>query len=84
VADEGGFTISGHARRRLAQRHIGVRQIAQTLTQPDRTEVDRDDPELRHSIKRYGRVFLRVVYNHTVHPPNVVTAFFDRRLRRKR
>ena len=33
---------------------------------------------------RFGRVFLRVVYNAVVRPPNVVTVFFDRRLRRKR
>jgi hypothetical protein len=67
----------------MAQRGIGVRQIAQTLAQPNRTEVDREDPELRHAVRRFGRVFLRVVYNHLAHPPRVVTAFFDRRLGRK-
>jgi hypothetical protein len=84
MPDERAITISDHARRRLSQRGIGVKQIAQTLAQPDRTEADRDDPELRHAIRRFGRVFLRVVYNHRAQPPRIVTAFFDRRLRRKR
>src|SRR5437764_14788594 len=79
MADDRGFTISKHARRRMRQRGIGVRQIEQTLASPDRTEVDREDPELRHAIHRFGRVFLRVVYNAVVRPPNVVTVFFDRR-----
>jgi hypothetical protein len=77
------FTLSKHARRRIRQRGIGVRQIEQTLTKPDRTELDRADPEIRHAVRRFGRVVLRVVYNHVVTPPRVVTAFFDRRLRRK-
>jgi hypothetical protein len=68
----------------MAQRGIGVNQIAQTLAHPTRTELDREDPELRHAIRRFGRRFLRVVYNHVVRPPRIVTAFFDRRLRRKR
>ena len=68
----------------MTQRGIGVRQIAQTLGQPDRVEVDRDDPAIRHAIRRFGRVFLRVVYNYTADPPRIVTAFFDRRIRRKR
>ena len=68
----------------MAQRNISRAQIAQTLAGPDRTEADREDPELRHAIKRYGTLFLRVVYNYLAHPHHVVTAFFDRRLRRKR
>ena len=68
----------------MKQRGIGIKQIVQTMGRPDRTELDRDDPQIRHAIRRFGRVFLRVVYNHVVKPPRIVTAFFDRRLRRKR
>jgi hypothetical protein len=67
----------------MAQRGIGVRQIAETLAQPDRTEADRHDPEIRRAVRRFGAQILRVVYNHITRPPNIVTAFFDRRLRRK-
>jgi hypothetical protein len=35
------------------------------------------------AIPEHGGRFLRVVINHQVEPPRVVTLFFDRRLRRK-
>jgi hypothetical protein len=54
---------------------------------PDRVDPDPDDPSARHAMKRFhiagGSMVLRVVYNHTVSPWRVVTAFFDRRGRRK-
>jgi hypothetical protein len=84
MAENRAFTVSRHARRRMSQRGIGMRQIELTLTQPDRVEIDREDPVLRHAIRRFGRVFLRVVYNDAAQPPRIVTAFFDRRLRRRR
>jgi hypothetical protein len=80
------FTLSKHARRRLRQRGISLDMIARTMQYPDRVEIDREDPEVKHSIKRFhltGRsIVLRVLYNHVVTPPRIVTAFFDRRLRR--
>jgi hypothetical protein len=82
--DKPDFTISRHARRRIAQRGIRVSQIAQTMSRPDRTVTDREDPEIRHAIRRFGRRVLRVVYNFNTLPPLIVTVFFDRRLGRGR
>jgi hypothetical protein len=81
--DEGpAFTISRHARERMRQRGIRVSQVAEAMARPDRTVADREDPGIRHAIRRFGRRVLGVVYNFTVRPPRVVTAFFDRRLGR--
>ena len=82
-ADE--FSISKHALRRLEQRGITREQIRRALFHPDRTESDTDDTSVTHAIKRFhvasGSMILRVVYNHTVSPWLVVTAFFDRKAR---
>jgi hypothetical protein len=82
--DDAAFTISRHARRRMAQRGIRASQVADAMARPDRTVADREDPEVRHAIRRFGHRVLRVVYNFTAIPPRVVTAFFDRRLGRGR
>jgi hypothetical protein len=54
------------------------------LSAPERVEQHASDPALRHALARIperdGRV-LRVVYNASVNPPRVVTAYFDRRQR---
>ena len=80
------FTISAHAAVTIAERKIEHAWIEHVLTQPERTENDKTDPELRHALgriaERDGRV-LRVVYNETVIPWRVVTAFFDRSMRKR-
>ncbi len=56
------------------------------MASPDRREIDRVDPTLRHALKRIdaveGRV-LGVVYNPAVNPPLIVTAFLDRSMKGK-
>jgi hypothetical protein len=45
-------------------------------------EKDKEDPRLRHALGRipeHGDRILRVVYNTTIEPWSVVTAFFDRK-----
>jgi hypothetical protein len=67
----------------MRQRGIVIDDIRRTVAHPDRVHPDADDPELTHALRRFyrrhGSVVLRVVYNHTVSPRRVVTAFFDRR-----
>jgi hypothetical protein len=84
MAERVEFSISRHARRRLTQRGVTVKQIRLTLEQPNRVEPDADDIEVLHAIRRFGGRFLRVVYNRMTKPPRIVTVFFDRRLRRRR
>lgn len=75
-----------HAVTVMAEREILEMWVARILTSPQRTEPDATDPLLRHALgwitERDDRV-LRVVYNETIHPWRVVTAYFDRAMRGK-
>nr|VFJ77884.1 MAG: protein of unknown function (DUF4258) [Candidatus Kentron sp. FW] len=69
----------------LQERGIKREWIEQTVRIPDRTEYY--DDGTRHLIKRipeFGNRWLRVIVNTTVRPEKRITAFFDRRLRRKK
>jgi hypothetical protein len=80
------FDLTAHARQVIAERHIALGWVAQVLSAPERTEPDSVDAELHHalgSITEQGGRVLRVVYNRTTSPWRIVTAYFDRRARRK-
>jgi len=80
------FVLSAHAEVVIANRSIDRKWLEQVLERPERVEADKVDPALKHAIGRIsvhrGRV-LRVVYNDTVDPRRIVTAYFDRTLRDK-
>jgi hypothetical protein len=81
------FELSEHAEQAIVKRKLRAEWIAQVLAHPDWTEPDAEDPELRHALARipaYGDRVLRVIYNETVSPWRIVTAFFDRRQRSRR
>lgn len=74
------YTLTEHAEKRLRRRKIAPEWIAATLEHPARTENDHDDPELAHALRpipERGFRVLRVVYNESVDPVRVVTAYFD-------
>lgn len=79
-----GYELSDHAREVILEREIETTWVVRILKQAERTEADRDDPELMHALGRIAerddRV-LRVVYNPSVNPPRIVTVYFDRRQR---
>jgi hypothetical protein len=74
------FRLSEHAVKRLRQRGIEITWIERAITDPARTENDESDPSLAHALiavpERSFRV-LRVIYNETIDPAVVVTAYFD-------
>ena len=80
------YELTAHASIVIAERGIDLDWIERTLAEPDRTEADWADPALRRALRRVAvrddRV-LRVVYNATVSPPKIVTAYFDRRQKGK-
>ena len=83
-ADDPGdppFVLTRHATTALAERDIAQEWVARVLRRPTRTEMDRDDPSLRHAlgriVERDNRV-LRVIYNETTKPMRIVTVYFDR------
>ena len=74
------FKLTDHAGKRCLRRRIDERWIDAALNHPARLESDPDDGTLMHALypvpERAFRV-LRVVYNESVAPVLVVTAFFD-------
>lgn len=77
------YALSEHAQRRIRERGIKTEWLKQVLAYPQDVTSDKHDARLTHRTRPIqendGRV-LRVVYNHSVEPPVIVTAFFDRRL----
>ncbi|MFN0131165.1 MAG: DUF4258 domain-containing protein [Phycisphaerales bacterium] len=80
------FRLSEHARHVIAERAIRLEWVAATLESPSRSEADRDDAALLHALRRiddFGGRVLRVVYNPSLRPPLIVTAYFDRSMKDK-
>jgi Domain of unknown function (DUF4258) len=85
------YTLTAHATRVITEREIllewvarVLEWVARVLDEPTRVEPDRHHPALRHalaSIPEYDGRVLRVVYNETTKPWQVVTAYFDRKQR---
>lgn len=78
------YTLTEHARKVLAERHIPVEWLERALHEPVLRKPEPNDASLE---RRYcpitefnGRV-LRVVVNTSVEPERVVSVFFDRRMR---
>lgn len=74
------YILTEHAEKRLRRRNIALEWITATLEHPARTENDQDDPDLAHALRpipERGFRVLRVVYNESVDPVRVVTAYFD-------
>ena len=79
-----GYELSDHAADVIAEREIETTWVVRVLTNPERTEADRSNPMLTHALGRIEERdyrILRVVYNASVDPPRIVTAYFDRRQR---
>lgn len=76
------YRLTKHARKTIAERGISCARIDRVLACPLAVERDRVDATLLDALgrvpERDDRV-LRVVYNHTVEPWSVLTAFFDRK-----
>jgi hypothetical protein len=81
-----GYQFTTHALDVITEREIDMAWIARVLAKPQRTARDRTDPVLVHALGRIaerGDRVLRVVYNASVNPPRIVTAYFDRSQRGK-
>ncbi|NLT35541.1 MAG: DUF4258 domain-containing protein [Gaiellales bacterium] len=75
-----------HALDVLEEREIERRWVLQVVAHPELLVLDAEDTELLHVLARVpdmgGRV-LRVIYNRTVIPVRIITAYFDRTMRWK-
>ena len=80
------YVLTAHAIRVIQERGIALTWVERILAKPMKIELDRHDPTLRHAlggIREFGDRVLRVVYNETTQPQQVVTAYFDRTQRGK-
>jgi hypothetical protein len=74
------YVLSDHASKRIVKRQISIEWIEETLAYPARIEPDQEDHALLHvlrPISQRGFRVLRVIYNETVDPIVIVTAYFD-------
>ncbi|MEW6541990.1 MAG: DUF4258 domain-containing protein [Nitrospirota bacterium] len=75
------YALTAHAAKVIAEREISKDWVVLVLEHPVRTEPDRVDAGLRHSlapIPEFGNRVLRVIYNPTVSPWLIVSVYFDR------
>jgi hypothetical protein len=80
------FTLTLHAESVMMERGIPTEWVRRILAKPTRLERDRFDPQLQHALGRiseHGDRVLRIVYDPSIAPIRVVTAYFDRSLRNR-
>lgn len=80
------FSLSKHATNTIREREISLEWVADTLENPARTMPHSADLQLTHALRvipEAGHRVLRVIYNHTRQPVQVVTAYFDRTMKGK-
>ncbi len=78
------YEITAHGKVAIEARGIRQEWLERVLFTPERRESDRADPILQHAIGRIaenGDRYLRVIYNGSITPWRIVTAYFDRGLR---
>ena len=74
------FKLTAHAQKRCARRKIKLEWIEVALENSIKTQIDPEDSSLVHvfcAIPEKGFRVLRVIYNETISPVTVVTAFFE-------
>ena len=66
------FVLSAHAKTVITERSFKMEWLEHVLTNPEKVEADRGDPDLRHALARIPE-----------HGDRVVTVYFYRTLRNK-
>jgi hypothetical protein len=80
------YELSEHALIRMRERKIETAWLEQTITRPQRTEPDEDDPGMEHrlaEIAEKGHRVLRVVCDPRANLLKIVTVHFDRSMKGK-
>lgn len=76
--------FTAHARKKISERKISIKIIKEAVNDPMLTEDDKFDKTLTHYIKRIGSRYLRIIGRvkdgKTIY---IVSAFYDRRLKRR-
>jgi Domain of unknown function (DUF4258) len=77
------YALTKHAETMLKERGIQLDWLERILLNPVQQHMDLTDPALKHAIgpiAENGDRLRRVIYNDTVKPIRIVTAYFDRTL----
>ncbi|QQR79426.1 MAG: DUF4258 domain-containing protein [Deltaproteobacteria bacterium] len=80
------FKLSHHATTVLDERKIKEDWLIQVIENPLSIENDREDPELLHhlgKISDFENRVLRVIIKKETSPIEVITAYFDRKMKGK-
>jgi hypothetical protein len=77
--------LTKHAKTKIGQRNIKKDDIRKVVLNPDLIEPDKYDENLTHFIAKIGDRFLRII-GRFEDKENllIISAFFDRRLKRKK
>ena len=78
------LAFTAHAATVIAERGIQFEWVARALNSPAKIKPHATDTDLLHvfaPIAEWGNRILHVVYNRSVDPPRVVTAYFYRAMR---
>jgi hypothetical protein len=80
------YELTEHARIAITERRIRMDWIQRVVENPELLEPDEDDAQLEH---RLGKIFendnrvLRVIIDPDARPIRIITAYFDRAMRKK-
>ena len=76
--------ITKHAKTKINQRNIVLDDIRKVALNPDLIEIDKYDKSLTHFIGKIGGRFLRIIGRwESKEDLLIISAFFDRRLKRR-
>jgi uncharacterized DUF497 family protein len=77
--------LTNHAKTKIGQRNIKIDDIRKVALKPDLVEPDKYDKSLTHFIGEIGDRFLRIIGRwKSEEDLLIISAFFDRRLKRKK
>ena len=70
-------------KKKINQRGISIEDVEEAIRNPDKKALDRTDERLIHFIKKFQDRHLRVIVKTDRNDIIVVSAFYDRRLKRR-
>lgn len=78
------ITFTKHAQLKIKQRGISLDDVKTVIEQTQNTEGDKFDDTLTHFIGKTGGRYLRVIARLKTNKALVISAFYDRRLKRRK
>lgn len=75
--------LTDHAKIKMNERSISLSMVEKTINNPDSTTADKFDNSVIHFIKKVGTKYLRVLARSDNNNKIIITAFFDRRIKKE-